>query len=131
MGTDVHSQPGSTTPQVAATGTASAWFDGRARVQKVGGTNAVMQADSTTPSTRKGMACTQIATKIVAKVSTAGRPASSPTTQRCATRSRTTPTVKTSMDPNARARTMSARCMGGPMVKRQPGGAGPRVCSRP
>ena len=59
-------------PQTPATGTASAGFFGRMRVKNDDGTNAAMAPDTTTPSTRNGMAWTQTETKVVAQVCMAG-----------------------------------------------------------
>ena len=71
-GTDAHSHPGRTTPDAHATGTASASFFGNALRQKEGGTKAVMNPDSITPSARNGSACTTIETKMVAPACTPG-----------------------------------------------------------
>jgi len=67
-GTAPHSQPGSKAPASPATGTAVAERLGSARVKNDDGTKAAMLALITTPSTRNGMAWTQIAVKIVAQV---------------------------------------------------------------
>jgi hypothetical protein len=72
IGTEPHSQPGSTTPAAAATGTASAGRLGRRRGRKSAGTNAAMAPLTTTPRTRKGSAWKAMATKIVVQLWTAG-----------------------------------------------------------
>ncbi len=64
-GTDAHSQPGSTAPANPATGTASAGCFGNARAKNDGGTNTAKHAESTTPMTRNGSACTTTATNTV------------------------------------------------------------------
>ena len=80
-GTEAHSQPGSTAPAAPATGTASAGFFGRALFQNEAGTKAAIAPESTTPSTRKGIAWTTIEMKIVAPVWSAGS-SKRPTNQR-------------------------------------------------
>src|SRR6185312_12174868 len=58
IGTLPHSHPGSTTPASPAAGTASAGCFGSAFSQNERGTKTAMIADSTTPNTRNGEACT-------------------------------------------------------------------------
>src|SRR4051812_35424322 len=72
IGTEPHSQPGSTTPATLATGTARAGFFGSARAQKEAGTNTAITADSTTPNTRNGTACTITETNTVIQVCNRG-----------------------------------------------------------
>ncbi|MEU4541106.1 hypothetical protein AB0G15_40355 [Streptosporangium sp. NPDC023825] len=62
-------------------------------VQNDAGTNAVIAADSATPKTRNGNACTQIATKIVAHVCNAGA-------VRCGARARRPTTSRTTTSAN-------------------------------
>ena len=71
MGTEPHSQPGSTTPAEAATGTARAGWRGMSRGRRSGGTKAAIAPLMITPSTRKGRAWKAMATKIVVQFSTA------------------------------------------------------------
>lgn len=71
-GTDAHSQPGRIAPAMPAIGTASTGFFGSARVKNVAGTNTAIPADSSTPSTRKGSACTTTATKTVIQLCITG-----------------------------------------------------------
>src|SRR3954466_7543994 len=72
MGTLPHSQPGSTTPASPAAGTASAGCFGSALAQNDCGTKTAMTAESTTPKTRNGTACTSTETKIVVQVCSRG-----------------------------------------------------------
>ncbi len=65
MGTDPHSQPGSAAPQTEAIGTASTGLLGMIFAKTVAGTKAAIAPDTTTPSTRNGVACTQMATNTV------------------------------------------------------------------
>src|SRR6266508_1278930 len=69
-GTEAHSHPGSTAPDTLATGTASAGFFGSAFAKNDAGTNAVSAADSSTPSTRNGVAWMTTPTNMVAQVRT-------------------------------------------------------------
>ncbi|CAM5359385.1 hypothetical protein SALBM311S_05012 [Streptomyces alboniger] len=55
-----------------ATGTANAGRFGSARAKKDGGTNTAMAADNSTPSTRKGSACTITATNTVIQLCITG-----------------------------------------------------------
>src|SRR4029450_13201541 len=68
IGTLPHSQPGSTTPATLAAGTASAGCRGRARAQNERGTYTAITADSATPKTRNGTACTSTDTNTVVQV---------------------------------------------------------------
>ena len=72
IGTDPHSHPGSATPAIPATGTASTARRGSALAKNSGGTNTAMAALITTPRTRNGIACTTIDTNTVAQVRIAG-----------------------------------------------------------
>src|SRR5664280_2211179 len=65
IGTDPHSHPGSAAPHTVATGTASAALLGMILANTRAGTNAAIAPDTTTPSTRNGVACTQMATNTV------------------------------------------------------------------
>ena len=67
MGTEPHSHPGRAIPQTPASGTASAADSGITLAKKLAGTNAAIAPDTSTPSTRNGVACTQMATKTVAQ----------------------------------------------------------------
>src|SRR6195952_285733 len=67
IGTDPHSQPGRAIPQTPASGTARAALFGITLVKKLAGTKAAIAPETSTPSTRKGVACTQMATKTVAQ----------------------------------------------------------------
>jgi hypothetical protein len=72
IGTEPHSHPGSTAPQTPATGTAIAALFGMILVNTVAGTNAAMAPETTTPSTRNGVAWTQMATKTVDQLCSTG-----------------------------------------------------------
>lgn len=67
-GTDAHSHPGSTNPAAPAVGTANAGERGNTRVKNDAGTYAAIAADSTTPITKNGIACTTTDTNTVAHV---------------------------------------------------------------
>ena len=67
IGTEPHSQPGSAMPQTPASGTASAALLGITLVKKLAGTKAAIAPETSTPSTRNGVAWTQIATNTVAQ----------------------------------------------------------------
>src|SRR5689334_19241379 len=58
-GTDPHSQPGSATPPTPAATTATAGRRGSQRANRWGDTNTAITPLTTTPSTRKGIACTK------------------------------------------------------------------------
>jgi hypothetical protein len=77
IGTEPHSQPGRITPAQLATGTARAGCDGSALDQKLRGTKTAITAESATPNTRNGVACTMTEMKTVAQVLISG-PASRP-----------------------------------------------------
>ena len=72
MGTDPHSQPGSAAPQAEATGTARTGLLGQILANKEAGTKAAIAPETTTPSTRNGVACTQMATNTVDQLCMAG-----------------------------------------------------------
>src|SRR3954471_23826531 len=74
IGTEPHSQPGSAAPQIAATGTARAALLGMIRLKTLGGTKAAIAPETTTPSTRNGVAWTQMATKTVDQLCMTGWP---------------------------------------------------------
>ena len=95
IGTEPHSQPGSTTPAAAATGTASAGRSGSRRGSRSGGTNAAMAPLTRIPSTRNGMAWKAMATKIVVQLWTASRARIRPATWP----SRTAPSTRTARSP--------------------------------
>ena len=76
-GTDAHSHPGNASPARPATGTAAPVRLGSTRRSAAGDTNAAIAPDTSTPSTRNGSACTQIATNTVATVRTTGAPSTS------------------------------------------------------
>ncbi len=78
-GTDAHSQPGSTTPAIPATGTANAARLGSTFVNTRAGTNALIAPDSAVPSSRKGSACVVMARHTVRQACTAGASSHRPT----------------------------------------------------
>lgn len=71
-GTDAHSHPGSTTPAIPATGTASAARFGSSRLKTRAGTNASIAPDRAVPSSRNGSACTVTARHTVRHACIAG-----------------------------------------------------------
>src|SRR6478736_2409332 len=76
MGTEPHSQPGSAAPQTDAIGTANTGLLGMIFANTAAGTKAAIAPDTTTPSTRNGVACTQMATKTVDQLCSTGWPSS-------------------------------------------------------
>lgn len=98
IGTEPHSQPGSTTPATLATGTARAGCRGSARAQNARGTKTAIAADSSTPKTRKGTACTSTETNTVVQVCIRGA-ASAPASGSRNTTSSTSTVASTSTEP--------------------------------
>jgi hypothetical protein len=72
MGTEPHSHPGRATPASPAIGTATIDRLGSAFASHPGGIAAAIAPDTTTPSTRKGVAWTTMATKIVIQLCSRG-----------------------------------------------------------
>jgi hypothetical protein len=103
IGTLPHSHPGSTTPASPAAGTASAGCRGSAFSQNDRGTQTAMTADSTTPKTRNGTACTSTDTNTVVQVCSRG-PDISPDSQPRSTTSATRSPASTSSEPIRRSR---------------------------
>lgn len=114
IGTAPHSQPGRMTPAALATGTARAGCRGRARAQNERGTNTAITAESSTPNTRNGTACTMTETKTVVQVARDGADSSVASGSR-RTRSRMSIAASTSTEPTRSA--ISAR-----VAARRPGG---------
>ncbi len=86
------------TPATPAAGTASAGWLGSARAQKLRGTKTAMTAESTTPKTRNGTACTSTETNTVDQVCSAA-PEISPAMLPRASTSSTSTTASTSREP--------------------------------
>jgi hypothetical protein len=103
IGTLPHSQPGSTTPARPAAGTASAGCRGKALAQNERGTNTAITADSTTPNTRNGVACTSTEMNTVVQVCSRGLETSEARGLRN-TASKTSRAASTSTDPTRRCR---------------------------
>ena len=112
IGTEPHSQPGSTTPAQLATGTASAGCRGSALAKNDRGTNTAMTADSATPNTRNGIACTITETKTVVQVCRRGLEMAPEIGSRKTT-SRTRRTARTSTEPTRPPRTRRRGRRGG------------------
>src|SRR6201998_2019989 len=70
-GTDPHSQPGSAAPPTPAATTATAGFRGNQRANRSGDTNTAINPLTTTPSARKGRACTNTPQNTVPAVDSA------------------------------------------------------------
>lgn len=73
-GTDPHSQPGNAAPPTPAANTATAGRRGSQRANRCGDTNTAINPLTTTPSARKGIACTNTPQKTVPAVDNAWLP---------------------------------------------------------
>jgi hypothetical protein len=101
IGTEAHSHPGRAVPASAAPGTASSGEDGSSRASTAGDTSAVIAPLTRTPRTRKGRACTTMATNTVVQVRRATGSREPPSIPRVP---RTTTTSSTTSRPSTRRR---------------------------